>query len=155
MKEIYNLNTDPLSWPPVPHDCLITDIKLADRILEFTFEEDISCHDSIKALKPGAKSLVMRFHLCGDPYDEENLLVRLEPAVKIRRWNPWKPFSPNRRYRILDTNKLSGLTKSRIGLGYLDHFISQSSGTLIVSLGFAANIYIEMYADSIEYEWIT
>ena len=108
MKEIYTLNSDPLPWPPVPHDCLITDIRIQDRVLEFTFEEDISCHDSIKVLKPGAKSLVMRFNLCGDPYDQENLLIRLESAVKLRWWNPWKPFSPIQRCRILDNKKLPG-----------------------------------------------
>ncbi len=155
MKEIYTLNSDPLPWPPVPHDCLITDIRIQDRVLEFTFEEDISCHDSIKVLKPGAKSLVMRFNLCGDPYDQENLLIRLESAIKLRWWNPWKPFSPIQRCRILDNKKLPGLTKGGRRLGYIDHFISRSSGTLIVRLSAMEEIQMEMYADVIEYEWIT
>ena len=75
MKEMYHLDTKIVPTIPVPHDCVVKEIRLEDNILIFIFEDDISYHDSIQNIRPGAKSLMIRFHLIQDIYDI-NLFVQ-------------------------------------------------------------------------------
>lgn len=55
MKETYYLNGKEAPTIPVPHDCIIKDIKLDEGNPVFSFEDDISYHDSIKNIYPKVK----------------------------------------------------------------------------------------------------
>ena len=68
MKEIYYLNQDTLPAMPVPHDCIINKIMLEEQSLVFSFINDISRYDSVRNLRPNAKSLTIRYHLIDDVY---------------------------------------------------------------------------------------
>lgn len=58
--EKYFLNGDTLPTIPVPHDCVIDKITVEDHYIIFTFEQNISFHDSIKNIKPDANiSIIM------------------------------------------------------------------------------------------------
>ena len=48
MKEQYYLNGESLPTIPVPHDCIIKNVRLKNQCIEFVFEDDISNYDSIK-----------------------------------------------------------------------------------------------------------
>ena len=69
MKEQYYLNGESLPTIPVPHDCIIKNVRLKNQCIEFVFEDDISNYDSIKHYKPDAKSLIIRYHFADDPND--------------------------------------------------------------------------------------
>ena len=68
MKETYYLNQDTLPSMPVPHDCIINKIMLEEQSLVFSFTSDISRYDSVRNLRPNAKSLTIRYHLIDDVY---------------------------------------------------------------------------------------
>ena len=143
MTETYRLDEKQLPDIPVPHDRVIKSIRLADRTLEFVFEDDISRHDAVRSRKPDAKSLVMRFHLDCEPEDCE-----------ILRWvRRRKPFGRNGHYRVIGFEELSGLTESR--LEYLYHDVTYCS--VIVELftwKTTGNILLKMDAKTVELEWI-
>ena len=65
MKESYSLSADILPWIPIPHDCIIKTILIdKDRqCISFVFEDDISGYDSVAYTHPGAKSLIIKYHL--------------------------------------------------------------------------------------------
>ena len=46
--ETYDLTEKALPTIPVPHDCAIREISLADGWLVLSFEENIACHESVQ-----------------------------------------------------------------------------------------------------------
>jgi len=97
MIEKYYLNTDVIPTIPVPHDCVIKEITFDSDFLVLKFEDDISYYDSIKSIRPNAKSLVVRIHLY-DPifYTYKH---RLTHALS------------GERYYLLNNNKLKNCAK--------------------------------------------
>ena len=144
MKEVFYLNKETLPIIPVPHDCEIKDIALNDGFLEFFFVDDISWHDSIKAIKPEAKSLIIRYHLIRSPDDID--IIMLEP-MKIRWWIR----DPYARFRYLNYERLSEL-KAHGELSYNYHYVQSHS--LFIKLCSHMEAQIELFADYVEYEWI-
>ena len=70
MKETYYLNKDTLPVMPVPHDNIISHITVDDEFMTFFLETDPEDKDdSIQYYKPGAKGLMIRYHLCGGIVD--------------------------------------------------------------------------------------
>lgn len=139
----YPLNiglNEPVTIPPVPHDCGIESISFDEEQLVFRLEEDITVHDGMNFLFPGAKSLVIRFHLC-DPlffaYEEQR---PDEPGGKFR-------------YEELDPAELTqDAIRQDWKLEYLYHWIAYRS--VIVQLWCGRDIILRIDADRIEYEWI-
>lgn len=134
MIEKYYLNENKL---PVLHDCLIDDMEIKDGFLVFVFEKDISYHDSIIALKPEAKSLIMRFHLIESDFD-------------VFKWKTKGFFSKFEGFMRIENDKILGKQKKE--LAYLYHNVGYQS--IIIKLYQAGYILLELEVDYIEYEWI-
>ena len=142
MKEIYYLNEATLPTIPDPHDCVIKSIFLKDHCIEFVFEDDISYHDSIKYVKPQAKSLIIRYHFADDMDD-----------FSIYKWvKPKKPFSNKEHFQRLDNSKLTQLAKGSFKLEYLYHNVGYRS--IITKLFSNGPVILDAYIDYVEFEWI-
>ena len=113
MKETYYLNKETLPTIPVPHDCVVKDIQLKDQTLIFVFEDNISSHDSIQAIRPNAKSLIIRYHLTE------------EDGFSVYEWR--KPGRFSRKdgyYRLMDNSQLFAFAGH---LEYLYHNVGYCS----------------------------
>ena len=145
MEEIYYLNKNDLPVIPTPHDCVIKEIRLDDQDLVFIFEDDISVHDAIQYQKPGAKSLVMTFHLQSDIYDISLLQRKGHPFNRI--------FHKLGVYKEIDiykkTDELTALTSSN--LEYLYHYVGYCS--IIVKLWSKDSVICDITADYVKMEW--
>lgn len=138
MKDIYYLNKETLPTIPVPHDCVIKDIQMKDQTLIFVFEDNISAHDSIQAIHPNAKSLIIRYHLT----DEE--------AFSVYKWRKPRRFSrKDGYYRLLDNSQLFAFAGH---LEYLYHNVGYCS--IITKLWADNGVILDAYVDYIEFEWI-
>ena len=147
MKEVYYLNKETLPRIPVPHDCLIREVALKDGFLEFTFEDDINLHDSIQAIKPEAKSLIIRYHLI---YDLDDIEIIFLESIAYHWWAR-DPYAHKCHYRVFDYKKLPELTKDG-SLSYNAHYVNYNA--MFIRLSSRCSIHIELFADYVEYEWI-
>lgn len=143
MKERYDLNTDTLPNIPTPHDCIIKEIRLDKKALVFVFEDDISYHDSIKYIKPCAKSLTMTFRLADDIYDI-SLYIRGKPNRILHRAGAYREID-----LIKHGDKLFNLPEKRTE--YLWHYVGYRS--LIVRLCSCADVVLAVTADYVELDW--
>lgn len=138
MKEIYYLNKETLPTISVPHDCVVKDIQIKDQTLIFVFEDDISSHDSIQAIHPNAKSLIIRYHLT-----EEN-------GFFLYKWK--KPAKFSRKdgcYCRLGNSQLFTFAGH---IEYLYHNVGYCS--IIIKLFADSGVILDAYVDYLEYEWI-
>ena len=145
MTETYQLNENSLPVMPCPHDCGIREIRLEGRELAFIFEDDISRHESIRYLKPEARSLVIRYHLACDP--EDDFLCRVS-AAKVR--------TGKGSYQFLDSGKVTGIVPAGSVLDYIDHYVTSlgSCMRIVIIIAGGEEYLISAYVDSVEYEWI-
>ena len=127
MKEQYFLNGESLPTIPVPHDCIIKNVRLKNQCIEFVFEDDISNYDSIKHYKPDAKSLIIRYHFANDPND-----------YSIYRW--------------IKPNRLLAKPEDNYRLEYLYHNVGYCS--IITKLFSNGYIILDADIDYVEFEWI-
>ncbi|MBQ7637813.1 MAG: hypothetical protein IJS90_02815 [Clostridia bacterium] len=133
MKEIYNLDTA----VPVPHDCVIKKINVSQGFIEFIFEDDISYHDSIKAIRPDAKSLVVRYHLIE------------ADGFEVYKWKRNRLLKNKGCFKRISGEELIKLTQG--GLEYLYHNVGFNS--VITKLFSNGYIIVDAEADYIEFEW--
>ena len=147
MKEVYYLNKETLPRIPVPHDCFIKEVALKDGFLEFIFEDDIILHESIQAIKPEAKSLIIRYHLI---YDLDDITIKMLQSLTLHRWTR-DPYAHKYHFKYFDYHKLTKLTEGT-SLSYITHFINHNS--MFIRLWSFAEVQIELFADYVEYEWI-
>jgi hypothetical protein len=148
MKESYCLNTDSLPTIPVPHDCRIKCIRIENQSIVFIFEDDISWHDSIVAINPKAKSLVIRYHLVNDVRDYE-LYKWVKPNLLFREGG-YKSIAhclKKGQHEIL-----KGLTHSE--LTYLFHYVGYNTIVIELYSESARQIVLKGDVDAVEYEWI-
>ena len=139
MFETYFLNGDILPTIPVPHDCVVDDITIENQYIIFTFEQDISYHDSIKYIKPDAKSLVIKFHLADE-------------CFSLYKWHkPIKYFADNGYYKGIDSSELIKLTKLGNRLDYCYHYVAYQS--LIIELFVKTPVRLELTVDYVEFYW--
>lgn len=139
MKEIFYLNKETLPTIPVPHDCVVEKFQIDGQYLTFTFESDISYHDSIKEIAPKAKSLIIRYHLTD------------KDSFSVYKWKKPNKFSRGKGcYVCLDNLQLTKPSKNKIE--YLYHNIGYSS--IIIKLFSEEIIIIDADVDYLEYEWI-
>ena len=139
MPETYYLNGNVLPTIPTPHDCVIKKVRLENQYIIFEFENDISYYDSIRYFKPGAKSLIAKYHLLSDE------------DFSIYKWKKPSGFlNKNGRYDCMDNNVITKLTDSR--LEYIDHYVGYTS--IIIKLYSNGFIIIDADVDFIEFEWI-
>lgn len=131
MNTKYYLNKDIL---PLPHDCIIKEIRLEDENLIFIFEDDITYHDSI--INNNAKSLIIKYHLLDK--DFKTYVYRSKFAL----------FKEG--YQLINNKNIIGIQS--IPLEYLYH--NQGSYSIIIKLYKKELIMIELEVDYIEYEWI-
>lgn len=134
--ETYDLTGKALPTIPVPHDCAIREISLADGWLVLSFEENIARHESVQYSHPNARTLRMRIHLLDEEF---NLLAherRRYENVYVER-KPKKLFELARREERLEY--LSHL----VGYGEMQIELFQSAGSVLVDL----------CADRVEMEW--
>ena len=133
----YDINTR----IPNPHDCLIRRIHIENGCLVFTFEDNISCHESIQAIHPGAESLTMRFHLI------------LEPGIDMYELYARKPRFIHDAFTLQKKESLFSLTEGKYSLEYLNHYAGDRE--IIVHLGSAEYDYmLSVHADSVAFDWI-
>ena len=138
MKELYYLNQDVLPAMPVPHDCIIKSIALEGESLVFSFADDISRYDSVRHIRPDAKSLIIRYHLIDEVYS------------LYRFVNPGKIFFREGAYKGLPQDALFRLADGK--LEYLYHFVSYES--IIIQMYSEREIILDADVDYVEYEWI-
>lgn len=138
MKELYYLNQDVLPAMPVPHDCIIKSIALEGESLVFSFADDISRYDSVRHIRPDAKSLIIRYHLIDEVYS------------LYRFVNPGKIFFREGAYKGLPQDALFRLADGK--LEYLYHFVSYES--IIIKMYSEREIILDADVDYVEYEWI-
>lgn len=139
MTERYYLNKEALPTMPVPHDCIIDKITLENGFLVFTFEHDISYHDSIKHFNPDVKSLVIKYHL-------------VDKDFKVYEWQMPSDIARNGCFVCIDNEKLLHMTEHSERTEYIGHFAAYCS--LIIDLCAESSVRIEIEADYAEYEWI-
>ncbi len=133
MKKTYRLDGPELPTLVTPHDCIIREIKRADDLLVFVFEEDISYRDSIKFVMPAARSLIIRYHLT-DTYE-----------IYYQRWN--KLFKRLEYLELKNENVLFSAESQ-----YLYEYLMY--GQLIIKLFSGREYMLTISADYVEYEWI-
>ena len=137
MEEIYYLNKEMLPTIPVPHDCVIKEIKIEDQFIVFIFEDDISYHDSIT--KKDARSLIIKYHLVD------------EDSFSLYKWKKsFKLFSRKASYECINNSKLIKISDGN--LEYLYHNVGYCS--IIIKLYSGGLIILDADVDYLEYEWI-
>lgn len=137
--ETYQLDGNNTSAIPLPHDCEITGIRKEDDYLIIDFEDDISCHDAIRAIHPDALKLTIRFHL---KYDGLQGIYRYRCSKKHGEGY----------MRIRKLKKLQKLIdKEGISATYLYQYIAYHQ--VIVELWVDDSTLLMLEADSVEFEW--
>ena len=139
MIERYALIQETLPTLPTPHDCIISRIELDEQFIVFYFEENIAAHDSIKAIRPNAQSLIIRYHLT-----EHKAYAFYEWRRGIRL------FFPSGYYKEIQKPDLNQFTS--VKLEYLYQHIDYSS--IIITLFSRGYIILKAEIDYAEYEWI-
>lgn len=134
--ESYSLVDKQLPTIPVPHDCIVKEISLQNSWLIFDFEDDISYHDSIRGIRPGAHGLTMRFRLT----DEKDITIL---AREIRKYEVV--------YVERKRKKLFELAKKGRELEYLDHMAAY--GFLQIELCSENSCILRLAADRVVMEW--
>ena len=126
---------------PIPHDCVVSRIVIEHEYMVFTFENELYTHDSIQAIHPSAKSLIMRFHLTRySGMDVYRLYVR-------------KAGRQRDGYRLLRKETLPRLPNCKGRLEYLYHYVGARE--MIIHLGSREKNYVlYVCADSVEFNWI-
>ena len=137
MKEIYFLNKKELPTIPIPHDCIIRDISVESHSIIFVFEEDISYHDSIKNLRPNAKTLTVKYHL-----EENDDFSLYKQHMRFR--------GRSVKYKAVNNKDIVNLTDNR--LEYLYHYVGYCS--IIIKLFSRGYIVLEANVDYIEFECV-
>ena len=141
MIETYYLNKEQLPTIPTPHDTVITDIKIENQSIVFKFEDDIDYYDSIKAVHPNAKSLIIKYHLVD------------EDSFSVYKWHkPVKFFASNGYYKSVDNSKFTYLATDKFKLEYLYHNVGYCS--IITKLFSGGYIILDAEVDYVELEWI-
>ncbi len=145
MKETYYLNQEKsLPRMPVPGDNIISSVTLEDQFITFALETDIrDKDDSIQWYKPGAKRLIIRYHLAG-----KDGFVDLYKMKRSPRHLSWL-IPP--RFISLDGKRLAEFTNGKHTLVYIRHYVDFNS--IIIMLHSATPIQLEAEVDYIEYEW--
>lgn len=139
MIETYYLNDKTLPTIPVPHDCVIKNVSIDNQYIIFKFEDDISYHDSIKYIRPDAKSLIVRYHMV------------VEDSFSVYKWNKPKKFMlKNGYYECLDNSSIVNFSSGN--LEYLYHNVGYCS--VITKLFEKGFILLDAEVDFIEFEWI-
>ena len=137
--ETYLLDGNNTSNIPVPHDCEIKDIRENDDCLIINFEDDISDHDSIRAVHPDAQTLTIRFHL---------VYGGLQGIYQHRR-------SKKHGDGYMLVKSLKKLKKLIMGCGcpatYLYHYVAYHQ--VILELCVDDSTLLMLWADSVEFEW--
>ena len=127
---------------PVPHDCVIKHIHHKDQCIEFVFEDDIAYHDSIRYLKPDARSLIIRYHFAYDMDD-----------YSVYEWiKPFKLFAKDGYYKRIDNRRLTELPEGKFKLEYLYHNAGYCS--IITKLYANKEIILDADVDYVEFEWL-
>lgn len=133
---LYFLNKDTVPTIPTPHDCVIKKVSIQEEYIIFEFEDDISCHDSVRYFKPDAKSLIIKIHLIDD-FD----------TYKIKHYKrPWCKGD----YARIDNSLLVKIAEKE-RLEYLYHYVGYQS--IIIRLWSQTYITLDVQADYIEYKW--
>lgn len=137
--EKYFLNGDTLPTIPVPHDCVIDNITIENQYIIFNFEQNISYHDSIKYIKPDAKSLVIKFHLTDECFN----LYKWHESINF--------FADEGFYKCIDSSELFKLASPKYRLEYLYHYVAYQS--LIIEMCASTTIRLELTVDYVEFYW--
>lgn len=127
---------EPNSRIPIPHDCVIKDIRQESDWLIIDFEDDISRHDSIRAIRPDARTLTLRFHLI---YDGIQGIFRHRRSQ--RDGAGYMPVKGFRQFRKLMRN-------SRHSETFL--YLYEAYHQVIVELD---STLLMLETDSVEFEW--
>lgn len=134
---MYSLVDRQLPTIPAPHDCCITEIVLRDDWLIFTFDDDISRHESIKHIHPNAKALRVKYHLWEDmnielyAYEQrkyENVFVRRK------------------------LKKLFALPKCVHKPEYILHYVT--CGGIQIEISTDQSYVLNLHADQVIFEWM-
>ena len=133
--EIYKLDGKNTDIIPVPHDCVIKDILKDDDYLIIVFEDDISYHDAIKAIRPEAQTLTMRFHL------EYGGLTGIYQYRKTKHHEGYM--------HVKSLRKL--MKECNHNITYLYHYVAYHQ--IIVELCANNSILLTLNAVDLEYEW--
>ena len=146
MEKRFCLSKDLFPQIPVPHDCVIKEIRIEDQCLVFDFGDDISSYDSIAYWFPQAKTLTIRYH-----FSEEI-------DFAIYKWVKPNLFFKNGCYKCLtDENHTTLLNLAKSELEYIDHHVGYGYGgySLYIDLYSASkgHVILACDVDVIEYEW--
>ena len=106
----------------------------------FTFEHELYQHDAIQQIHPGAKSLIMSFHLTRLVKEEEYRLY-VRKAGKRRE-----------SYKRIKKETLMDLPKGKHGLQYQYHYVGARE--MILHLCTDQNYVLYVCADEVEFNWI-
>ena len=136
MIERYELNKELLPTVPSVHDCVIKKIIIDNESLTFIFEDDISCYDSIKYLKPNAKTLIIKYHLIGG-FNTYKRKLKLSLTNKEE-------------YVLIANDELIKMAEDN--LEYLYENVGYES--IILKLWNREQVVVDINVDYIEYEWI-
>ena len=125
---------------PILHDCQIKTIVVEHDHMVFTFEDELYQHEAIQQIHPGAKSLIMTFHLTRfTGMEEYRLYVR---KASKRREN----------YKRIKKETLMKLPEYKPGLVYLYHYVGARE--MILHLCTNQNYVLYVCADEVEINWI-
>ena len=98
--------------------------------------------DSIQYYKPGAKGLMIRYHLCGGIVD----IYQMKYASRCL----FRKIPP--RFIMLGNTSPETLAKGKHRLEYLDHYVNVEA--IVFTLFSGTEIRLEAYVDYVEYDWL-
>lgn len=136
MTERFFLNGDTLPTVPTPHDCVMKHIRYDNEYLTFEFQDDICEYDSVKAIHPSAKSLIMRIHLS-------------DPVFYVYKFR-YSRLKRKGIYCETDVKKFTSLSDKT--LEYLSHTVGFTS--FVIKLFQDVEYVLDICADFVEFEWI-
>ena len=139
MKEKYYLNGGALPTIPAPHDCVINKAEFDGDCLTFCFN-DISKYDSIKFIRPKAKSLKIRFHTVLDDGF----------SADVYRADPAESGDGNFDFKHISADEFAALSGKQ--LEYLYHYVGYSQ--IMIKLFYETFYLLDVQSvDYIEFDW--
>ena len=145
MTETFPLDGKDIGSIPVPHDCMIREIREEDEYLVLDFDEDsLLDDDSIQSIHPGARKLIMRFHLVWYGLDGAKAYGGILGIYQYRRKKRHEGYMPVKNLRNLIKN-------SKCDVSYLNHFVAYHQA--ILELYGNDSILLMLWADAVKFQW--
>ena len=140
----YPLDAETLPTIPCVHDCAISRIEADTEYLSIFFDDEPSQIESVSRIRPGAKALIIRYHLC-DP-----LIFVYHQFRKKREDGQGYEIG----YLEYDSKEEFLNAATDMKLLYLSHYLGYNAVMLKLWAHDAPHeVWLDFNADAVEYRW--